>query len=339
MKGGLHLEVALSGGVVRSAQLRSRRPVSLCRAMVGRPAADVPAAVERLYALCGRSHRIAARFALDAARGRTMTEAARREAVRDLATERVGEHLRSTFTTAAGLGFATTPVEKDALRAALIATRPGAKGAGLASALAVLGLDGAPPAPASWTMRMLDAVGPEADGAGPVDGLSPADDPAVLAGLAGSGLAYAALPHLPLRRPETGPLARSFGTAAPRDRLAARFAEILQAATLLHNDAEEAPKSWIARGTLLDGSGFAAVESPRGRLYHVTAVDTQGRVARFVVLAPTEWNFHPDGPLVHALPGLRLGTGTAAEERIRWLVGLFDPCVAYTLDLTEGADA
>lgn len=187
---------------------------------------------------------------------------------------------------------------------------------------------------------MLDAVGPAAEGAGPVDALSPADDPTVLAGLAGSGLAYAALPHLPLRRPETGPLARSdFGTAAPRDRLAARFAEILQAAVLLHNGAEVAATSWITHGALPDGSGFAAVETPRGRLHHLVAVDAQGRVARCAVLAPTEWNFHPEGPLVHALTGLPVGTGAAAEERIRWLVGLFDPCVACTLDVMEGADA
>ncbi len=336
MTGGLALEVVLSGGVVRAARLRAGRPVTLCQAMLGRPAAEVPAAFERLYALCGRSHRIAARFALDAARGRDATGAARQAALRDLAAERVGEHLRSTFTTAASLGLPAEPAEVAALRAAFAATRPGAPGAELDASLAVLGLH---TASSGWAARMLDAAGPPADGAGTVDALSAADDPAVLASLARLGGAFAALPHLPLRRPETGALARSLGTGAPRDRLAARFAEIRHAAALLRGDAGDAPASWFASGTLPDGSGFAAVETPRGRMHHLAAVDAQDRVTGCAVLAPTEWNFHPDGPLVHALPGLRVGAGAAAEARLRWLVGLFDPCVGCSLTLREGADA
>lgn len=339
MNGGLHLEVALSSGVVWAARMHSARPLSLCQAMVGRPAAHVPAAVERIYALCGRSHRVAAQLALDAARGHELTATARREAVRDLAAERAGEHLRSTFTAASSLGVTATAVEMDAIRTAVMTTRPGATGTGLASALAMLGLDGARPARTSWAGRVLDAVGPEADGAGPVDALSPDDDPAVLARLTAHGLPYAALPHLPLRRPETGPLARCFGTAAPRDRMAARLAEIVQAATLLQTGAELASAAWVACATLPDGSGFAAVESPRGRMHYLVALDAHSRVTGCVVLAPTEWNFHPDGPLVHALLGLRVGRGAAAERRIRWLIALFDPCVACTLDLTERVNA
>lgn len=339
MTGGLHLEVVLSGGVVRAARLRSGRPVTLCRSMVGRPAEDVPTAFARLYALCGRSHGIAARLALDAARGRGTTDAARQAAVLDLAAERVGEHLRSTFTTAAALGLPAGAAELDALRAALAATRPGVTPGALEAGLAVLGLDGACAPPASWAGRMLAAFGPAADGAEPVDALSAADDPAVLAALAGSDGDYAALPCLPRRRPETGALARSLGTGAPRDRLAARFAEIRHAAAVLRGAAEVAPDRWIASLARPDGSGFAAVETPRGRMHHLVALDAQDRVASCAVLAPTEWNFHPDGPLVHALTGLRAGTGAAAAARIRWLVGLFDPCVACTLDVREGADA
>ena len=241
MTGGLHLEVMLSNGVVRATRLRSERKASLCRAMRGRRAAEVPAAFEHLYALCGRSHRIAARFSLAAARGIDIPAAARREAVRDLAAERVGEHLRSTFITTAALGFSVTARETAALRAALAATRPEAAGSGLDAALSALGLDGAAPEPDSWAARMLDQVGPAADGAGPVDALSPADDAAVLAGLAGSGAAYAALPSLPLRRPETGPLARRGGSGAARHRLATRFAEIGCAAAVLTSSRRREP--------------------------------------------------------------------------------------------------
>jgi hypothetical protein len=333
------LEVTLSAGMVQSADLRSDRPVSLCRALLGRNAEDLPAAFERLYALCGRAHRIAARFAIDAARFRESTDAARRRAVRDLAAERAGEHLRSSFTTAVALQLAVEPAELQAVRAAVAATRPGAEGSGLAAALGVLGLDGEPPRPASWAGRMLAEAGAHADAAAPVDALSPADDPAVLAALAASGGAYAARPHLPSRRPETGPLARCGGTGAPRDRLAARFAEIRHAAAVLSDQAEDRPADWIASETLPGGTGFAAVETPRGRMHHLAAVDAGDRVTGYAVLAPTEWNFHPDGPLIHALRGRRVGSGAAAEARIRWLVGLFDPCVACALELREAAYA
>ena len=339
LTGGLALEVVISGGVVRAVALRSDRPVALCRAMVGRRADDVPAAFERLYALCGRSHRIAAHFALDAARGREIPASVRRAAVYDLAAERVGEHLRSTLASAASLSLPAETAELEALRAAFAAARPGAHPVAMAAPLAVLGLDRAPPAAESWAGRMLNAVGPEAAGAGGVDALTEADDAAVLAALARWGVDYAALPHLPLRRPETGALARARGNDAPRDRLAARFAEISHAAALLREQAEATPSAWFASFALPDGTGFAAVETPRGRMHHLAAVDAQDRVAVCAVLAPTEWNFHPDGPLVHALPGLRLGSGEAAARRLRCLVALFDPCVSCTLDLREDGNA
>ena len=85
LSGGLVLQVGLSGGVVRSAVLCSSRKVTLCQAMLGRPPAEVPAAFGHLYALCGRSHRIAAQVALDAALGVEASEAARHAAVRELA--------------------------------------------------------------------------------------------------------------------------------------------------------------------------------------------------------------------------------------------------------------
>ena len=259
--------------------------------------------------------------------------------MRDLAAERVGEHLRSTFATALAVGLPFEPGEIETLRAAFVATRPGAPRIGLDAALALLGLGGTPPLPASWAARMLGAVGPETAAGGTVDALSADDDPAVLASLAAAGGEFAARPHLPLRRPETGALARASGTDTPHDRLAARFAEIRHAAALLRDGAGSAPDSWIASGTLPDRTGFAAVETPRGRMHHLVAVDAHDRVASCAVLAPTEWNFHPDGPFVRRLPGLHVGTGGAAAARIRWLIGLFDPCVACAVNLTEGADA
>ena len=316
--------------------LQSQRPVRLCETMIGRQAAIVPAAFERLFALCGRSHRIAAEMALAAARGQETSPAERHAALRALAAERLGEHLRSTVTTATAAGTPATAAELQSLRTTLAATRPDAPTEHLEAALAALGLAGPAPPPASWAARMLDAAGPPEAGAAP-DALTAADDQAVLAALQSRGPDYAARPDLPQRRPETGPLARADGAVTPRSRLQARFTEVAQAAAILLNKAPPAPAAWTASLALSGRTGFAAVETPRGRMHHLISLDAQDRVAGCVVLAPTEWNFHPDGPFVHALRGLRAGAGAAA--RIRWLIGLFDPCVACALDLQETAHA
>ena len=52
-------------------------------------------------------------------------------------------------------------------------------------------------------------------------------------------------------------------------------------------------------------TGYASVESPRGRLYYFAVVQGDGRLRDARVVAPTEWNFHPDGPFARALVGFR----------------------------------
>jgi coenzyme F420-reducing hydrogenase alpha subunit len=335
--GSLTLDVLLRDGVVRGARIASTRRVDVCSTMIGRPVAEVPRLFGRLYALCGHAHRVAARFAITAARGESVGEAERQAAVLELAGERVGEHLRSTFMTFADCQEAAlTPDELVAIRQALVAAK---RMGPLAESLAQLGLSGGPPPAGSWAARLLDVASrdPTLD-AGPCDPLSPADDMAVVEALGGGG-AFAQVPHLAGRRPETGPYARRGGAAGaetgPRARLAARLAEIAGAS----RPEAAAPFLALAAGTVEARTGFAALESPRGRVHHLCSVDTEDRIAAYAVLAPTEWNFHPDGPLINALIGLDAGEAAAAEARIRRLVDLFDPCVPCALKLREAVHA
>ena len=63
---------------------------------------------------------------------------------------------------------------------------------------------------------------------------------------------------------------------------------------------EEHPGALMAQnGT---GTGLGLVESARGCLCHRVAV-AAGRVSDYKILAPTEWNFHPEGPLTRGLLG------------------------------------
>ena len=66
-----------------------------------------------------------------------------------------------------------------------------------------------------------------------------------------------------------------------------------------------------------EGQGFAAVDSARGRLYHSLHLDAAGRIADYRIVAPTEWNFHPDGPFARALRGARTGAGARGETADR----------------------
>lgn len=76
--------------------------------------------------------------------------------------------------------------------------------------------------------------------------------------------------------------------------------------------------------------GIGQVEAARGRLIHRLELEA-GRVGRYQILAPTEWNFHPQGvaaQLLKTLPAMdEQGLRTQAER----LIAAVDPCVRYEI--------
>ena len=82
--------------------------------------------------------------------------------------------------------------------------------------------------------------------------------------------------------------------------------------------------------TLGDNTGLAGVETSRGLLLHVVKL-ADAKVAQYRIVAPTEWNFHPAGPLFQALSGLDRGEGL--EVRARLVAQSLDPCVAYGIEI------
>lgn len=155
---------------------------------------------------------------------------------------------------------------------------------------------------------------------------------------------FCARPNLAGRVGETGALARGWNhplIAALRAdygngllvRLTARLvecesliAELREQASRL-DDENPAP----AATEPASGSGLGVVECARGRLVHWLAM-TEGRVSAYRILAPTEWNFHPEGPLAHGLTGARGGPGTNIRQAIELFVTALDPCVAFEVD-------
>jgi hypothetical protein len=135
---------------------------------------------------------------------------------------------------------------------------------------------------------------------------------------------------------ETGPWSRhargdaTLGEMSAWHRLGARLADL---AALAAGEGLEAGALAVA-----PGEGLAWTEMSRGLLMHwvqledARAAPDTARVARFRVLAPTEWNFHPDGSLARALAG---GRFDARATRLAALA--LDPCLRF--DLVEAAHA
>ncbi|MBK1688721.1 hydrogenase formation protein [Rubrivivax gelatinosus] len=134
---------------------------------------------------------------------------------------------------------------------------------------------------------------------------------------------WALRPRLDAGVPDTGPWSRAAdGAAAPRhawDRIASRLVDLVRLA---------ADPARLAHGALspAPGVGLAWAETARGLLVHRVRVEPAAagwRVADYRVLAPTEWNFHPEGVLARTLQALAPDDVAGAEL----LADAFDPCV------------
>ncbi len=130
---------------------------------------------------------------------------------------------------------------------------------------------------------------------------------------------------------ETGPWTRlrhrnktSTATTA-WTRLSARWTELMEIAAIKPHTPAQLMPDVLASGALrvAEGQAIAWCEMARGLLLHWVQLDAQGRVADYRVLAPTEWNFHPQGVLAKALTTL-----APQDTASAWaLAAAFDACV------------
>mgnify|MGYP006184250049 CR=1 FL=1 len=123
--------------------------------------------------------------------------------------------------------------------------------------------------------------------------------------------------------------------------LGSRIAELIR---LCQPDAPgQCGAGWLSFGSLRTGprQGMAWVEMARGLLVHQVEIDGTGgeaRVAACRVLAPTEWNFHPQGVVAQTIAALDGGQPAEdTERRVRLLMAAFDPCVPF--DVTHALPA
>lgn len=317
--GRVRVAFALTDGVVTDLSVRSDRPLSLAARFAGGPVEEAIEAVSLLHAVCGVSHAAALTFAAAAATGRSPDTSEIERWRRRLAAERIGEHLRELARLAP---VGTFPVIRDALAAAHAIARGG---------------DG-DLVPIDEALRLAPDWRPSLGPRTTPDALDSSDDLAVVAALE-SDETFPALPHLPGRHPETGPASRlGLAAATPGAVDAARLSEAKAAlGHLTTGDGASLNEGWLTAGLLRDSTGYASVESPRGRLYYLVEVQGDGRLRSARVVAPTEWNFHPEGPFARALAGFRPdGEPRASVAR---LAAQFSPCVSVEIVLKGAADA
>ena len=113
----------------------------------------------------------------------------------------------------------------------------------------------------------------------------------------------------------TGPLSK---------RVLAIYHELRTASARLKNIADEAG--------LKGAAGCGLVETSRGTLLHKVVLDDAAHIQEYRIVAPTEWNFHPEGTLATMLKGVK-AERHVVEPLTELLIKLLDPCVSWQLEV------
>ncbi|PPQ38413.1 Nickel-dependent hydrogenase [Rhodoblastus acidophilus] len=315
MSGALRIKVHARDGLAVAVEIDSPR-VDPSAVFIGRTPEEAAVLASRLFSLCPSAQSIATRAATGLPSQPNETLA--------LLCEKLTELLRASLLD--WPGAAPAPDDIATLRDALSLLRRAPDAAALRDALARL-------APFFARQHAEAAEDDDAMRLSPrrADFLTPDDDVLVIDAL-WSDRTFCRAPALPGRRVETGIAARrglAHGGLAAR--VTARRAEMLDTVAAMTNlcDGGAAP-DLVSRG-----AGYAAVDSARGRLYHACKLDASGRISDYRMVAPTEWNFHPDGPFARLIAGARIGAGADAKRRVERLAFAFDPCIKAEAEILE----
>jgi len=172
--------------------------------------------------------------------------------------------------------------------------------------------------------------------------MPPAAELAQASGMLAADEDFARHPHWHGRPLETGALARMQDHPLVRavlgqgSRVGARVVARLLELALLPQRIRDATGEREVVAESVPGVGEAWVETARGLLLHRVEVAAD-RVSRYRILAPTEWNFHPQGALAQELSGMRAETEPALRGKIAQAMLALDPCVGYELTVAPHA--
>ncbi len=360
LEGALRVGLRVIDGRIARVRISSTRPDVAGSLLKGRTRAEVVAAAPLLFSICSRSQAAAAELACAAAAGEEPSAEALARCSAAVAAETVRECAwRTLLDWPRWLGEQAGEDAVAAARASLAFRFDDGRGRS-AIALAAFGcpadewlalhsaaeLDRWASAGQTASARFIRQVrAEEAAAEGPgrpaVRLLGGVPDAAWMVELCEASAADPGFARQPAWRgqpAETGALARQQAdpllgelTRGSASRAAARFvARLRELAWLL---AGRAPAA-AGVAALPSGGGAAWVENARGLLIHQVRLEA-GRVGSYRIVAPTEWNFHPDGALAAALADTPAGDPGAAQRRATRLVHSLDPCVACRIEFDD----
>ena len=360
LEGELQVRLRLKAGRITAVAIGSSRPDIAQTLLQGRHADDVLAAVPRLFSVCAASQATASRLAIAAARGTTPDAGLLAQAEADVAAETVRESAWQALLHMPRWMGASPRAEDQAAARAAMAWRDAATAdadpsageiiasavfgcsasawLGLPSLSAIAGWAAAGPSASARFMHRLAAAGAD-DPDAPATPLLPSPQRLGLAALAAQACADPSFSRQPIwqgRPAETGALARLqddpvIGQGAPPapSRLWARHAARLRELALLLAGHGRPNLGALA---MAPGSAVAWVDNARGLLVHHVRLDGEA-VQAYRIIAPTEWNFHPQGALATALQGAPAANAEAARQLALRLIHSLDPCVNCQVDV------
>jgi len=342
--GEVLVRLAWNGRRVARADVRGRKPMPMTPLFAQQPAEAVLATLPRIFGLCREGQRAAAAQALHAAGASNAIDGAHA-----VLLEAAQEHVfRLLIDTPAAMGF-----EAD-VKAVAIARRGAADLASIAQSH-VLGMPAADWLAVddadSWAARTTTIPARlvrewlrDWSQVGRSDvALMPDAAPGKLAAQVLPALnapAFAESPTWNGAPVETGPLARMQAHPAvaqllARDgnsvatRMVARLADL---ATLLVALGRGEEPSWVEALPASPGEGVGAVQTSRGLLLHRVRM-AGDRVLDYQIVAPTEWNFHPEGSLARGLDGVAAEDADALARVATVAVHALDPCVPFRVEV------
>jgi len=112
-------------------------------------------------------------------------------------------------------------------------------------------------------------------------------------------------------------------------RFVARIVELVDSAEWFakpQNERED--ERWLGGEQAGKGAGFGWGETARGLLLHYVVLE-QERVGAYRILAPTEWNFNPEGALMRELSMVQAHDEATLRDQAKLSVVALDPCVEF----------
>jgi hypothetical protein len=318
--GRILIELGVREGKVADVQVRSQRP-QVALALRGKLSAEAVRLVPLLYALCGKAQGHAARLALAAAHGDETLPHLNSE----IQQEVMREHLWRLLVDLPPLLVRESqrPAFVAAVKALVVNDH-----AGVADVLARV--------PFEELLAMLGQISlPKTANIDLLPALSARESRDVWTSLDQS---LAATPQWKNRPAETGAYARQQrGEEQIAHPYLARWQARLAELQSWVREEAKVGAGGTASAVLISGrkrgtAGRALIETARGLLMH--EIELNGEVVSdYVIVAPTEWNFHPKGALRHWLSGIDAADEADLHQATAHAVAALDPCVTWELNI------